>query len=295
LTSSVFYKIGILSAAMAFFGYAISQRETLDNVAGKRTIQFVKDTLTNAGYSIDQIKKVKILSGKPFCSTRNCIYVPFNDEQLLRAQKYYETSNDKEGKDIAANYLSKLREIKLFDEMSDNDLLNFLQFEGKAITKDSIPFWRGAIIHEMGHIVHNHVAKVMLFLATVGSFITAYSVAWMHQNKKLQKCLNDLGRLECAYVAPATFVLMTVLFLSGRLWRPYEIEADDEMIRRTKNPEILKSTMNMFQSIGKLHQMQNKWKQFLVNCLYYFDPHPRGDVRADRMRKAYQKMINQTD
>jgi hypothetical protein len=97
ITSDVFWQIGVLSAVTVVLGYAISVRETFDNVSGDRTVQFVYETLHDAGYSMDQIKKIKIVSGKPFCSTRNCIYVPFNDEQLIRAKKYYATGDDQEG------------------------------------------------------------------------------------------------------------------------------------------------------------------------------------------------------
>jgi Zn-dependent protease with chaperone function len=191
--------------------------------------------------------------------------------------------------------LRKFREIKIYDDLSDGDLLNLLQFEGKAITKDSMLLWKGAIVHEMGHIVHKHSKQLMIFLGTIGSLITAYSVALMHQSKSLQEWLTWLGRGEAAYVAPASIILGAVLFFSGPLWREHEMQADDELIERSKDPEVLKTTAKMFQSAGKLHHLKDTWKRLLVNFLHYFDPHPPADERAAKIKQAYcQKMAQNT-
>ncbi len=298
-TGHVFWKIAVLSSTIAALGYLISQRETLDNIAGDETKKFVRDTLRQAGYSEDQIKKVNIYSGSPFCSMRNSIFVPFNDEQLLRAQRYYETGKDLEGEKLARAYVRKMKESRVFDELDEDDILNVLQFEGKAITADSIPFWKGAIIHEMGHIVHSHVKKTSFFLGTVGSFIAAYGVAAMHErkmheHKKMQKCFNTLGRNYAQFVAAVT-ILSAVMFFSGRMRRPHESQADDEVIKRISDPEVLRASAQMFKSAGKLVHSKSWWKRACIKTLLFFDPHPRGDERALKFKRAYRKIEAQEE
>jgi hypothetical protein len=292
--NGIFWPVTLTSALLVVLSYGIAQRETLDNVAGAQTIAFVKGVLLEAGYSPAAIDRLTILSGKPFCSLRNCIYVPFNDEQLLRAQKYFYTQQDEEGKTLAGAYVQKLREMKNYVDFTDQDLLNILQFEGKAITAESIPFWKGAIIHEMAHIVHGHIGKMSLFLATVGAFVAGYSVTLCHRNRCMQESFTRLGRFECAYIIPATTSIAALLFFSGRFWRPHEIQADDEIIKRTKDPQVLKAVAQMFQSADKLHQVKNEGAaSIIVNTLRYFDPHPRGKERAEKLTKAYQELREQ--
>lgn len=290
----MFLDATVLCCVLICLRWLISPAETIENVAGDKTVAFVKKVLTQAGYSKQQINGIKILYGNQFCSTRECLYVPFNDEQLLRAEKYSATHNDKEGIAIAAGCIRKLRENSIYRDLSNADLLNLLQFEGKAVTRDSLDFWKSVIVHEMGHIVHKHTLSTTLVLASVGSCIAAYGTTCIHSNKTIRGLLERIAWYNYTYCIPVTFFLTIFAYVSGRLWRFHEKEADEEMIKRSAhNPQGLRATAQMFKSVGKLYQLNNGWRRLILKISRFFDSHPPGEERAQRLQEAYENIINQ--
>lgn len=249
--------------------------ETINNVAGDETVQFVRDTLKDAGYSDEQIKTVRILSGTQSQTTRRTISVSFNDEQLLRARRYYVTRDDQEGKDIARAYMRKLREQKRLDVLGDEELYAILHLVGKIVTRDSLPLWRGQIVHEMGHIVHKHVAKRMWFSALCSPII-AYPVSAIMQTQYKQ------GVIPVAAMAFILFYTMT-----APLWRPQEKQADEEVVKRVQDPEQLAIVGRLFE----LMSSQSKIKDLMVKMAYFFDSHPSYAERAGMFMEARDQIL----
>lgn len=251
--------------------------ETINNVAGDATIEFIRDTLKKAGYSDEQIKAVRILSGTPFKATRRTIFVPFNDEQLLRARRYYVTKDDQEGKDVASAYMRKLREQKKFDVLTDDDLMAMLQLLGKVVTRDSLPLWRGLIVHEMGHIVHKHVLKRVLF-SVLGWFavMAYYNLAAMQSSKSVVAMLF-------AMAMPILFIIIYTVLLG----RSQEQQADEEVTKRVQDPEQLAVMGKLFELLSA----DSKVKNLDIKLMRLFDSHPPAIERARMFMQARDQIL----
>ncbi|TET35706.1 hypothetical protein E3J61_01635 [Candidatus Dependentiae bacterium] len=266
--------------------YYFDELFTSCRVAGEATTKFVQETLRDAGYTDEQIRSVRVLKGKSFASLRKSIMVPCNDEQLQRARQYYETNDDADGRVRVRDKISKLRAQKPFRLFTDDELYILLHLFGEAVTADSIPLWRGLILHEMGHIMHSHHFATYAFNATIGSALAAYVPAALGERfapassrglsgNELEVLLNVCGGLT------AFFRLVT-----GPVWRFQERQADREVVDRA-NDEQLVAVARLFTLLSKSdpNVFQRVWD--------IFDEHPSDAERARMFLEAQKQRMAQ--
>ncbi len=271
-------RVAVAGFASTWVWNILRSSKIMNKSAGHETVAFVREVLKDAGYEQNQIDKIKIFEGGQFVSRIGAIYVPFNDELLLRARHYYETKEEIKGPDLSLleRVGTILRErYKHWKDTTDEELSAVLQVVGTIATKDSIPLWRGFIIHEMGHIQHHHCFKHLLFASTIHSLSCAYCIPF----------LSRLTGWKSLMTIPIPAVISyTANFLTQPLRRPQEKQADAEVAGRVRDVEILEAMAKCFELYARLKRSR------IEKVKLFFDEHPKDIDRSRFFGEAAERL-----
>ncbi len=225
---------------------------------GLLTDSFVRDLFKEHQFGETAIDTLKLLvvPHRGFCCSGKIIYIPFDDQQLLEAQKL---------KNIKNNGNAGL----VYDAMSPYDHMN-----GAVITRESLDLWKGLLIHEMSHAAH-HDTSYRMWLSLVQSGAGLY--------QSIVVPIKSFGDL-----AQRLGLVIAVEHVSGLTLAYYqECRADHDVIMRVKDPAILRAMYNFFYNHALFLEKHtgDDWWQILVN------EHPDSRNRAENFRIAYEKLI----
>ena len=179
------------------------------------------------------------------------------------------------------------------------------EIKGEYITKHTLPLWRGSILHEGGHMMHNHAQKAAIGCA-LSPFAAHYGFKYGIRplNKKFQKstlfniCKQKLGIAGVNVIKtigriPLLGITVSLgLLLQLAQGKYHEYQADQEVIKRVKDPEILEASAYMFEKTAKYRDAHFKDEKLGQICMKYpflwelRDEHPRGEVRARYFKEA---------
>ncbi len=248
--------------------------------AEKETEAFVRDALKRANYSQEQIDKVKILEGPGFRSGMGKLVVPITDEKLQRARDFYTNKKVLEGSDersvqFLQCWLSGVYSTKLSD-LTNEEVEAFLQANNTIVTKESIPLWHGTIVHEMGHIIHHHKIKQKMFYGLLQASLVAVLASRFSPDGAWHYPVT-VG-IGCVVVAASSNFLRPLL-------RPFERQADQEVVDRMQDPEPLEVLQKTYAGISRIHEVT------FSKTIRLLDEHPSPKERADTFKTAYERLF----
>jgi len=258
--------------------------------AGEETKQFVRDTLEKAGYSDEQIARVKIRQGKEFLVRWRTLEVPFTDKKLQRARFLYE-SEDVPAQEERLEELMRENAwpIRLYygdsiGDLSKEDVEAYFLSKNQIETKKSIPLWQGNIVHEMGHIVHSHwIKKAIISLLPRALFLLMVSAQVISDPVMPAICsVDSVKPAICSVAAVATFSLLYLRSVSL-----FERQADQELVDRGQDAEQFEVQQDFFERYSKFYDASfSKWVRF-------FDEHPHPQERARTFQEAHDRLLAQ--
>lgn len=231
--------------------------------ADEITDTFVRNTLRQADYPEDMIKKIEIKLGHwyqpPYFATTNSIYVPYN------LKKYFKNPEDP-------------------------------QLVGGENPDGFLERAKGSLIHEASHIYNNHYqkrifARLALPFLIQGTSFAAEKIIMSMVSRPLS-IAQVLGKFAMIPINYLGLIGATCLFA-----RSHEKEADFEVIKRTNDPTVLRTLEKEFKEAfdyGKKNAEKNygAWINRYPNlAMLLLDPmHPNPLTRAEYFKKAAEEL-----
>lgn len=285
--------------------------------------KFVKAVLKEHGYPDSMIENIQVRQGNKFCATQtmretknNYIVVPFYDKDLKYAYQLSVGKVSFKGK-ISSNeydheYLAYRKKIeqKILDLKCAYPLISvpalrkYQEFFGKELSSSTLPLWKGSIVHEASHLVHDEPSyghHINLLCAAFASQAgMGYTGKLMSKIPLVVKTAKKIGqfKLHIAQGIVAALLLPLKFKLRDIATFPYkkfcEYRADQEVIKRSSDPRVLEANASGYKAIDEvvlaLEKRDNPRLGFLLKrfpqLVELLDPHPRPSVRSTYFAKA---------
>ncbi len=213
------------------------------------------------------------------------IIVPnrLNDRELESALKYKEKNwyrlSYKECEEKAKEH-----------NLTVHELLALAKLDGIAIDPLTFDSWKGLILHEGSHLLH-HDNRTDVVVVTTAPAITLLGTEKLKKALGLHSVFSNrpiLGNIikGLGYIPSLPLkVIASICLLTGpaKYWSEYR--ADQDTIKRTQDPEILK-TLSMW--LDNLPEQDTSDLPAKIKLMA--DPHPRHKTRAKYFAQAAQKL-----
>ena len=287
VTSNIFL-IGLGCYCGARFGIRMAEAYELKNAntAGPQMNKFVSETLSRAGYQLNDIVKYKvILNSNRFRNIPNGIKVFLSDEQLQQAMKYYTEGRGLTILDHVEYQILKER----FSGAPDKDIHLLMAYDGKALTPDTIPLLKWHILTQL----ELQKSKIWDYLILSPIMVALYAGEYINIKKgeKLTKIGNEkksvsfnyfhenghvTGNIKLTIIEklPA-WIPFSIAFISEVAWFIKNLWKEQrEIVRQCYNtqPEVIFAYINCLRAIGRLEQYRIGWNKKINIIFNWFLP-----------------------
>lgn len=212
------------------------------------------------------------------------IFVNTEDKEIVKAKEYKKKNTAKElTKELikdAAAYKATIPEMVALCEIS-----------GIAMKPTTIDAWNGIILHEASHILHKDDASRRKYLGIIPIALLATTEAvktklGLHTLLSTHSVgVNFLKGI--GYISSLPIKIGLTLYLLNPLQYLQEYRADQDVIERVQNPEVLKAMSNLFESLPDQKHTKPTIRQKIENLI---PTHPSWKTRAKYFAEAAEKL-----
>ncbi len=233
--------------------------------------------------------EIQIIENSPRSfGTFNCnnvvyLLVPFNEQEFQKALLCKEKNIPGYTRKTASNERWKER-------LTLPQYISKCEITGKAMTQTTLDLWQASMLHEASHILHkdnndsnNPMPYLMVLIGTekIKKLLGLDTFKWC-KNLIANNLIRGTGSLISL---PIKIGACELCLLAIKYWDEYR--ADQEMMERTQNPNLLKAAIYLFDNFPNKAPSTTLEKRD-----YYLDPHPNLKTRAAYFAKGTQKIEN---
>lgn len=237
------------------------------------TVKTIHAMLLKHGVPTPNLNKITFMLSRhtDFSASHNTIYVP--RQAVFSITDYYGS--------IEA--LDHIQQKLSYPEITPEEMQKLIieqqrhaHYLSSSTIQETMRILEATLIHEYGHVVHNHARKGMVLAATP---LVAYG-ALFSLPLVLKKPFphfwnkNNFSLLKSFLLLPSAFAIrVTYNVKNGQFLHKAENEADDQVVRMVRDPQVLRDKAN---SVGSV----------------LFSPyhHSAPDVRAQKFDNAAKRL-----
>ncbi|MGE0010189.1 MAG: hypothetical protein AB7F19_06665 [Candidatus Babeliales bacterium] len=230
--------------------------------------------------------KIQIIENNSFGAMyhNNTAYisVAFNEREYRKACALKEKNVLGYTRKVASNERWKER-------LTLPEYISKCELEGKAMTPTTINLWQGVLLHEGSHILHydpstvyNPTPHILVLLGTekIKKIVGLTSLKYP-KNITANNMIRGIGSIVSL---PLKVAACGLLISTWRYWHEYR--ADQDAIKRTQNPNLLKAISSNFATLPQPCPVTIPEK---INY-YLGDSHLNFKTRAQYFADAAQKL-----